>query len=100
MPKLLSKILGENFISASYDRFIKYWDTETGKCISKFTNRKIPYVVKFNPDQDKQHIFLAGCNDKKVLHDLIVFVLFFKGFCVGYQIWKHCTRIRSSFESN
>jgi len=57
---------GENFISASYDRFIKYWDTETGKCISKFTNRKIPYVVKFNPDPDKQHIFLAGCNDKKV----------------------------------
>ena len=98
--KILIKNLGENFISASYDRFIKYWDTETGKCISKFTNRKIPYVVKFNPDQDKQHIFLAGCNDKKVHRDLIVFALFLIGFCVGYQIWKHRTRIRSSFESN
>jgi len=81
--KISIRILGENFISASYDRFIKYWDTETGKCISKFTNRKIPYVVKFNPDPDKQHIFLAGCNDKKVLHYKIVLVLFFHRFLRG-----------------
>ena len=57
---------GQHFLSASYDRFIKYWDTETGQCISRFTNRKIPYCIKFNPELDKQHLFLAGCNDKKV----------------------------------
>ena len=58
---------GTRFLSASYDRYVKLWDTETGQCISKFSNRKIPYVVKFNPDADKQHMFLAGCNDKKII---------------------------------
>lgn len=57
---------GKKFLSCSYDRFIKYWDMETGQCIARFTNRKIPYCVKFNPDESKQHFFLAGCNDKKV----------------------------------
>lgn len=42
---------GTQFLSASYDRWIKLWDTETGKCIQRFTTNKIPYCVKFNPDQ-------------------------------------------------
>ncbi|KAG9307441.1 hypothetical protein G9A89_017271 [Geosiphon pyriformis] len=58
---------GRRFLSASYDKYIKLWDTETGKCIKAFTTGKIPYVVKFNPDEDKQHIFLAGCSDKKIV---------------------------------
>ena len=57
---------GKQFITGSYDRFIKLWDTETGQCITKLTNRKIPYCLKFNPDENRQHLFLAGCNDKKV----------------------------------
>ncbi|CAG8466193.1 10231_t:CDS:10 [Ambispora leptoticha] len=57
---------GRRFLSASYDKNIKLWDTETGKCIKAFTTGKIPYVVKFNPDEDKQNIFLAGCSDKKI----------------------------------
>ena len=58
---------GTRFLSASYDKMIKLWDTETGKCISRFTpNNKIPYCVRFNPDADKQNIFLAGCADKKI----------------------------------
>ncbi|KAF9573982.1 hypothetical protein EC968_007668 [Mortierella alpina] len=57
---------GTKFLSASYDRNMKLWDTETGQCISTFTTKKIPYVVKFNPDEDKQNVFLAGCSDHKI----------------------------------
>ena len=57
---------GTKFMSASYDRNMKLWDTETGQCISTFTTKKVPYVVKFNPDEDKQNIFLAGCSDHKI----------------------------------
>lgn len=58
---------GTRFLSASYDRHIKFWDTETGQCVQAFTNGKIPNVVKFNPDADKNHIFLAGMADKTVI---------------------------------
>jgi hypothetical protein len=46
---------------------MKLWDTETGQCIKRFSNGKIPYVVRFHPDEDKQHIFLAGMSDKKII---------------------------------
>ncbi|XP_034939446.1 pre-mRNA-processing factor 17 [Chelonus insularis] len=58
---------GKRFLSAGYDRFVKLWDTETGECISRFTSRKIPYCAKFNPDPDKQHLFVAGTSDKKII---------------------------------
>ncbi|XP_033225046.1 pre-mRNA-processing factor 17 [Belonocnema kinseyi] len=58
---------GKQFLSAGYDRYVKLWDTETGACISKFTSRKVPYCVKFNPDPDKQHLFVAGTSDKKII---------------------------------
>ncbi|XP_049856410.1 pre-mRNA-processing factor 17 isoform X1 [Schistocerca gregaria] len=58
---------GTQFLSAAYDRYIKLWDTESGKCISRFTSRKIPYCAKFNPDDDKQHLFVAGTSDKKII---------------------------------
>ncbi|CAM6124238.1 unnamed protein product [Calypogeia fissa] len=58
---------GSKFLSASYDRKINYWDTETGKVISSFSTGKIPYVVKFNPDEDKQGVLLAGMSDKKIV---------------------------------
>lgn len=58
---------GDRFLSTSYDRYIKLWDTETGECVSRFTNNKIGYCVKFNPDDDKQHLFLVGTSDKKIV---------------------------------
>ncbi|XP_012506588.1 PREDICTED: pre-mRNA-processing factor 17 [Propithecus coquereli] len=58
---------GTQFLSAAYDRYLKLWDTETGQCISRFTNRKVPYCVKFNPDEDKQNLFVAGMSDKKIV---------------------------------
>lgn len=59
---------GDRFISAGYDRYIKLWDTETGQCIRKFSNRKIAYCVRFNTsDEGHSHFFLSGMSDKKIL---------------------------------
>ncbi len=58
---------GRRFLSAGYDRQVKLWDTETGACLDSFTNGKTAYCVTFHPDEDKQHIFLAGMSDKKVI---------------------------------
>ncbi|KAG6868554.1 hypothetical protein C0993_001250 [Termitomyces sp. T159_Od127] len=58
---------GRLFLSCGYDRQMKLWDTETGQCLKRFSNGKIPYVIKFHPDEDKQHIFLAGMSDKKIV---------------------------------
>ncbi|KAJ3003651.1 UNVERIFIED_CONTAM: hypothetical protein HDU68_005576, partial [Siphonaria sp. JEL0065] len=55
---------GKRFLSCSYDKWIKLWDTETGQCIRSFSTRRIPNCVSFNPG--KQNIFLTGCADKKV----------------------------------
>ena len=56
---------GKSFLSASYDRYIKLWDTETGACLHTFTTGKTPHVVKFNPSSP--HEFLAGMSDKKII---------------------------------
>jgi len=58
---------GRKFLSCGYDRQMKLWDTETGQCLKRFSNGKIPYVVRFHPDEDKQHVFLAGMSDKKII---------------------------------
>ncbi|VDP39865.1 unnamed protein product, partial [Soboliphyme baturini] len=58
---------GTEFLSASYDRYIKLWDAETGECKQRFTTGKVPYCIKFHPDEDKQNIFLAGMQDKKII---------------------------------
>ncbi|KAI7903725.1 WD40-repeat-containing domain protein [Cokeromyces recurvatus] len=56
---------GTKFLSASYDRNVKLWDTETGKCIRTFSTGRLPYCCTFNPA--KQNIFLAGYSDKKIV---------------------------------
>ncbi|KAI8964605.1 WD40 repeat-like protein [Daldinia sp. FL1419] len=58
---------GTQFLSASYDRQMKLWDTETGACINKFTTGKTPHVIKFNPSPEHSHEFLAGMSDKKIV---------------------------------
>jgi pre-mRNA-processing factor 17 len=56
---------GESFLSASFDRMMKVWNTEHGKCIARFTTGKIPHVVRFNPSSPNE--FLAGMSDKKIV---------------------------------
>ncbi|CAG9136979.1 unnamed protein product [Plutella xylostella] len=58
---------GKQFLSAAYDRYIKLWDTESGACVARFTSRKVPYCALFHPDEDKQHLFVAGTSDKKII---------------------------------
>ncbi len=58
---------GTQFLSASYDRQMKLWDTEYGKCISRFSTGKIPHVIRFNPSESHSHEFLAGMSDKKII---------------------------------
>ncbi|KAI8607139.1 WD40-repeat-containing domain protein, partial [Chytriomyces sp. MP71] len=57
---------GKRFLTCSFDKWIKLWDTETGKCIRSFSTRRIPHCIKFNPNPSQQNIFLTGCADKKV----------------------------------
>ncbi|KAL2216692.1 putative mRNA splicing factor [Thermoascus aurantiacus ATCC 26904] len=58
---------GKTFLTASYDRQIKLWDTEYGKCLGRFSTGKTPHVVRFNPDPEHWHEFLAGMSDKKIV---------------------------------
>ncbi|PFH55341.1 hypothetical protein XA68_18541 [Ophiocordyceps unilateralis] len=58
---------GTQFLSSSYDRMIKLWDTETGSCVGKFTTGKTPHVIKFNPLSEHADEFLAGMSDKKIV---------------------------------
>lgn len=55
------------YLFLAYDRYIKLWDTETGACLNRFTSRKVPYCAKFHPDEDKQHLFVCGTSDKKII---------------------------------
>jgi pre-mRNA-processing factor 17 len=57
---------GSQFLSTSFDRTIKLWDTETGACIQRFSNRKLAYCVKFPPHARDQNQFIAGCSDNRV----------------------------------
>ena len=58
---------GRKFLSAAFDKSINLWDTETGKIIRNYQNKKTPFCVKFHPGDDRQNIFLAGCSNKKIL---------------------------------
>ena len=50
-----------------FDRTVKLWDTETGKCVNTFITGKLPYVAKFNPDPAHGADILVGQNDKKII---------------------------------
>lgn len=56
---------GRHFLSASYDRKLKQWDTETGACLQRFAPGATPHVVRVNPSSPNE--FLVGLSDKKIL---------------------------------
>ena len=57
---------GCHFVSASYDKVMHYWDTETGKVIKSFKLKNYPFCVKFNPKPEYMHTFLMGSSGKKI----------------------------------
>jgi len=58
---------GTRFVSTSWDKKIKLWDTETGKVITSVGSGKIAYCATLHPDDDKQNVCMAGQSDKKIL---------------------------------
>lgn len=58
---------GSKFVSGSYDKFVKLWDTETGQCTQRFTNGKMAHCLKFHPDEENSHLFLAGMSNNKII---------------------------------
>lgn len=60
---------GTSFLSTSYDKMVKLWDTETGKCLSRFTNGSVANCVKFNP-ADPNSFLIGTANRKIVQYDL------------------------------
>jgi pre-mRNA-processing factor 17 len=55
---------GSHFLSTGFDRYIRYWDVETGQAAGTYSNRKMAYDVKFYPRDN--NLFIAGCNDNKI----------------------------------
>ncbi|KAI7188994.1 WD40 repeat-like protein [Hortaea werneckii] len=58
---------GTHFLTASYDRQMKLWDTETGICTGRFSTGVTPHCIRFHPDQPSGGEFLAGMHDNKII---------------------------------
>jgi pre-mRNA-processing factor 17 len=58
---------GRRFVSGSFDRKMKLWDTETGAVLGRFSTGKTPHVVRFFPGTEHPHEFVAGMSDNKIV---------------------------------
>jgi pre-mRNA-processing factor 17 len=61
---------GSQFVTTSFDRFVKLWDTETGKCISRHSTGKVANCVRMHTGNGKE--CLAGQADRAIVQwDLV-----------------------------
>lgn len=74
---------GHKFLSTGYDKVIKLWDTETGQVIRTFGEGKMFFTAKFHPNDDKQNVLMAGCQDKKV-----------GAYLLFVDTWEYCKAVR------
>ena len=58
---------GTKFLTASYDRQMKVWDTEIGACVGRFSTNSTPHVVRWQPDDRDGKEFVAGMHDNKIV---------------------------------
>lgn len=57
---------GDRFLSCSYDRWILFWDTETGDILHRVRVGAIPNVLLFNPNNESE--FLVGLSNNNIEH--------------------------------
>ena len=58
---------GTRFVSCSYDKTIRLWDTETGECLRKFVQKAAINCIRFHPAPETAHVFVAGTAKRKAL---------------------------------
>jgi len=58
---------GRRFLTVSYDKNVKVWDTETGQVVTTLSSESVPYVGKFHPDPARQNVVMVGQQDKKIV---------------------------------
>jgi len=59
---------GIQFLSTSFDKSIKLWDTETGKVKRTYELKKIPLCIKYNIGIGHTDEFIVGTNYKKIFN--------------------------------
>ena len=59
---------GTQFLSTSFDKSIKLWDTETGKVKRTYELKKIPLCIKYNIGIGHTDEFIVGTNYKKIFN--------------------------------
>jgi hypothetical protein len=57
--------LPRSFLSVSYDRHVKLWDTETGAALLSVTHGKVPYCATWYPQDNG--VFLVGSANRKIM---------------------------------
>eukprot|EP01026_Neomeris_dumetosa_P032467 TRINITY_DN2578_c0_g1_i3.p1 TRINITY_DN2578_c0_g1~~TRINITY_DN2578_c0_g1_i3.p1 ORF type:complete len:425 (-),score=80.77 TRINITY_DN2578_c0_g1_i3:184-1458(-) len=57
---------GKKFVSCAYDKYVRLWDTETGKVIQTINNGRTFNCATFHPDDAKQNVMMLGSWDKKI----------------------------------
>ena len=59
---------GTQFLSTSFDKTIKLWDTETGKVKRTYELKKIPLCIQYNVGIGHTDEFIVGTNYKKIFN--------------------------------
>lgn len=57
---------GRNFVTASFDKYVKYFDTETGQLVARYTTKKIPLCATLHHAKDG-YVALVGQSDSNIV---------------------------------